>query len=132
HLARTARDVPVLLATTAAAPAERVAALEGLGVEVLRLPAAEGRPDTAALLAELGRRRFTNLLVEGRAGVLGALAAAGLIDEVHAFVAPRLLGGAAALSPLGGRGAATVAEGLKLAGWDVQAVEGDVYLHGWR
>jgi diaminohydroxyphosphoribosylaminopyrimidine deaminase/5-amino-6-(5-phosphoribosylamino)uracil reductase len=132
RLARTARDVPVLLATTDAAPAERVAALEGLGVEVLRLPATEGRPDAAALLAELGRRRFTNVLVEGGAGVLGSLADTGLIDEVHAFVAPRLLGGAGALSPVGGRGAATVAEGLTLAGWDVQTVEGDVYLHGWR
>jgi diaminohydroxyphosphoribosylaminopyrimidine deaminase / 5-amino-6-(5-phosphoribosylamino)uracil reductase len=41
------------------------------------------------LLDELGRRRMTNLLVEGGAQVLGSLFDAELIDEVHVFVSPR-------------------------------------------
>jgi riboflavin biosynthesis pyrimidine reductase len=39
------------------------------------------------LLKELGRRRMTNMLVEGRPTVMGALLDAGFIDEVHAFIA---------------------------------------------
>jgi riboflavin biosynthesis pyrimidine reductase len=45
------------------------------------------------LLAELGRRRVTNLVVEGGAGVLRTLFGAGAADEIQVFVAPRLLGG---------------------------------------
>jgi diaminohydroxyphosphoribosylaminopyrimidine deaminase/5-amino-6-(5-phosphoribosylamino)uracil reductase len=85
-----------------------------------------------ALLAELGRRRWTNLLVEGGAGAFGGLRDADCIDEVHVFIAPRLAGGAAAPSPVGGRGVERIAEALALAEMRVELVEGDVLLHGWR
>jgi diaminohydroxyphosphoribosylaminopyrimidine deaminase/5-amino-6-(5-phosphoribosylamino)uracil reductase len=132
-LARTAREVPVLVAATAQAPPDDVAALQALGCEVLTLPAdAAGRADVAALLAELGRRRWTNLLVEGGAGVFGSLRDADVIDEVHVFIAPRLAGGAAAPSPVGGRGVERIAEALPLTELHVERVDGDVLLHGWR
>jgi diaminohydroxyphosphoribosylaminopyrimidine deaminase/5-amino-6-(5-phosphoribosylamino)uracil reductase len=99
---------------------------------VLRLPATDGRPDVGALLAELGRRQVTNVLVEGGGTVHGSFLDAGAVDEVHVFVAPRLVGGAAARTPVAGRGAATIAEALTLARWEVTAVEGDTHLHGWR
>ena len=51
------------------------------------------------LLDELGRRRFTNVLVEGGGEVLGGFLDAGEIDEVHVFVAPRLAGGAVGARP---------------------------------
>jgi diaminohydroxyphosphoribosylaminopyrimidine deaminase/5-amino-6-(5-phosphoribosylamino)uracil reductase len=131
-LARTARDVPTLVATTAAAPGEAAAELQRQGCEVLRLPAADGKSDVAALLAELGRRRFTNVLVEGGGGVFGSLLDAGALDEVHVFVAPLLVGGADAPTPIGGRGVARLADALRLAEWHVEMVADDVYLHGWR
>jgi diaminohydroxyphosphoribosylaminopyrimidine deaminase/5-amino-6-(5-phosphoribosylamino)uracil reductase len=131
-LVRTARDTPTLVATTADLPAERAAALEAAGCEVLRLPSPGGKPDVAALLAELGRRRWTNLLVEGGGEVLGSFRDAGLIDEVHVFIAPRLAGGAAAPGPVGGLGVDRIAEALSLGGWDVEELAGDVYLHGRR
>ena len=46
-----------------------------------------------ALLAELGRRRLTNVLVEGGGRLLGSLLDARAIDEVHVFIAPKLVGG---------------------------------------
>ena len=58
--------------------------------------ALEAAGDAAAGAHELGRRRLTNLLVEGGAGVFRSLFASGMTDEVLAFVAPRILGDAAA------------------------------------
>src|SRR5262249_52795236 len=63
------------------------------GEEFLALTAANGRPSVAALLQELGRRRMTNVLVEGGAAVFGSFLAAGLVDEFHVFVAPKMFGG---------------------------------------
>lgn len=129
-LARTARQTPTLVITGTDVPPERQRALETAGCEVLALM--EGRPDVAALLAELGRRRMTNLLVEGGSAVLGSFLDAGAIDEVHVFIAPRLAGGAEALTALGGHGAQTMRQALRLGGIEVEMIEGDVYWHGWR
>ncbi|HBI45071.1 MAG TPA: bifunctional diaminohydroxyphosphoribosylaminopyrimidine deaminase/5-amino-6-(5-phosphoribosylamino)uracil reductase RibD [Planctomycetales bacterium] len=131
-LAKTAREVPTLVAATTQAPPERMAALRSLGCEVLTLPTASGRTDVTALLAELGRRRFTNVLVEGGGAVLGAFLDAGVIDEVHVFIAPRLAGGAAARTPIGGKGVDEIAKALALTELRVEVVDGDVLVHGWR
>jgi len=82
------------------------------------------------LLDELGRRRFTNLLVEGGSTVLGSFCDAGALDRVHVFVAPRLLGGAHAVPAIGGQGAALALDGLPIEAWSFEAMEGDLLIHG--
>jgi diaminohydroxyphosphoribosylaminopyrimidine deaminase/5-amino-6-(5-phosphoribosylamino)uracil reductase len=106
--------------------------LEGLGCEILRLPSQNGRPDVGALLEELGRRRMTNVLVEGGAALLGSFLDAGAIDEVHVFIAPRLIGGVEAKGPIGGLGVATLAEALTFSEWASERVGENLLLHGWR
>jgi diaminohydroxyphosphoribosylaminopyrimidine deaminase/5-amino-6-(5-phosphoribosylamino)uracil reductase len=131
RLAAGAREVPVIVATASAAP-ERVAALRACGCEVLSLPAADGRVELDGLLAEMGRRRFTNVLVEGGGGVLGSFLDRGAIDEVHAFIAPFLAGGSAAVTPVAGRGVERIADAVRLAEWCFEDVAGDLYVHGRR
>lgn len=94
NLVRSAREWPLVVAIGPAADPGRIAALEAAGCEVWRGIESEPVGRLAALLGELGRRRFTNLLVEGGAAVLGSLFAGGLVDEVHAFTAAKILGGA--------------------------------------
>ena len=60
--------------------------------------------------------------------MLGSFLDAGAIDEVHVFIAPRLLGGREAKSPIGGRGAASIAEALALSEWNLAQIETDVML----
>ena len=88
-------------------------------------------PDLEILLTELGRQRLTNVFVEGGGQVLGAFFARNLIDEVHAFIAPKLIGGADAASPLMGEGRTDMREALSLEDATVKSLDGDVYLHGW-
>jgi diaminohydroxyphosphoribosylaminopyrimidine deaminase/5-amino-6-(5-phosphoribosylamino)uracil reductase len=66
--------------------------------DILRVPAVQGRLSIAALLAELGRRQMTNVLVEGGPRVLDSFFDVGLIDEVHVFVASIVIGKAAKMS----------------------------------
>ncbi|MFM7136562.1 MAG: bifunctional diaminohydroxyphosphoribosylaminopyrimidine deaminase/5-amino-6-(5-phosphoribosylamino)uracil reductase RibD [Planctomycetota bacterium] len=92
-LVRSARDWPLVIAVGPAADPGRITALEAAGCEIWRGGEADPHQRLAALLGELGRRRFTNLLVEGGAAVLGSLFAGGLVDEVYAFTAAKILGG---------------------------------------
>ena len=129
QLRATARDAPVLV-FTAPGNVGTLAGWAADGAEVVPLPSGGGGLSIDAVLAELGRRRMTNVLVEGGAGVHGAFRDAGAIDEVWAFVAPVILGGDAALSPVGGAGAGRVAGGLRLADVAVGRAGADVWVRG--
>jgi diaminohydroxyphosphoribosylaminopyrimidine deaminase/5-amino-6-(5-phosphoribosylamino)uracil reductase len=83
-----------VLLVTAGDPHQRRQRFEALGVEVLTLPgAAASRVDLEGLLAELAARGVNELHVEAGAGLTTTLVRAGLVDELLAYVAPRLLGG---------------------------------------
>jgi diaminohydroxyphosphoribosylaminopyrimidine deaminase / 5-amino-6-(5-phosphoribosylamino)uracil reductase len=129
QLARTAREIPVLVATSQAAPPDHCATLAAAGCEMLKLPG-EHPERLLALLDELGRRRLTNVLVEGGSGLLGSLVDAGQLDEVHVFVAPKIVGGRTALSPVGGRGIRSLAAALKLDDLQAEPCGADWHLHG--
>jgi len=123
-LVRTAREIPVLVATGPDAPAESTAALAAAGCEVWRGTAADAGTRTDALLAELGRRRLTHLLVEGGATVLTGMLAAGQVDEVWAFIAPVIVGGGATSGP------PPLADVTRLAVEQVTFPGGDILVRG--
>jgi diaminohydroxyphosphoribosylaminopyrimidine deaminase/5-amino-6-(5-phosphoribosylamino)uracil reductase len=148
QLVQTAKSVPVLVAVGPDAPPENVTILTRAGVEVFALPTCDrclperelelrSHPidspaslDMTVLLRELGQRRFTNVLVEGGSATLGSFFDAGLIDEVHAFVAPKLLGGVAAKTPIGGVGLESLSQSPRLVGLTIEDLGGDAYIRG--
>jgi diaminohydroxyphosphoribosylaminopyrimidine deaminase / 5-amino-6-(5-phosphoribosylamino)uracil reductase len=120
-----------LIAVTHGAPANRVEQLRSAGAEVLTLPGVNERVDVRALLESLGRRGINSLMVEGGAGVIGSLADEQLIDRVTAFIAPVLLGGQGAPSPIAGVGAGMVDHGLRLERTEVRSVGDDLLVTGY-
>ncbi len=113
-------------------PARRRAALEKAEAQVLPLPLAlpksKGGVDLRALLAELAQRGVTSLLLEGGAGLAWGFLAAGLVDEVMYFFAPKLLGGAEARPMIAGAGFGKMAEALALGPVKVKKFGEDVLL----
>ena len=90
-----------------------------------------GHPDLGVVLGELGRQQLTNVLVEGGAQILGHCLDVAAIDEVHAFIAPKLIGGTDARSPFARQGLADMSDALRLDPSTVEVLDGDIYLHGW-
>jgi diaminohydroxyphosphoribosylaminopyrimidine deaminase / 5-amino-6-(5-phosphoribosylamino)uracil reductase len=89
-LARTAKETPTMIFTVA----DGGAALKALGVDVVKVPKdVRGRPDIAAVLAELAKRGCTRLLVEGGASVHASFLDRRLVDRLEIFRAPIVLGG---------------------------------------
>jgi diaminohydroxyphosphoribosylaminopyrimidine deaminase/5-amino-6-(5-phosphoribosylamino)uracil reductase len=113
------------------APAAKARALEARGVEVV-VPGGRKKawvlPD---VLAELGRREIASLLVEGGSRLFTAFVENGLADKAVLTYAPRLVGGVAAPGFIGGKGAATVGEGLALKKARSFAIEEDIILEGY-
>lgn len=131
QLVATARDVPVLTAVSSTAPAEQCAALRQQGVEVYECPTdSAGRISLPALWDEFGRRRLTNVLVEGGNRLLGSVFDERLVDEVYAFVAPKIVGGTSAASPVGGAGIDAINRAVGLRNAEIVVLDGDVMIRG--
>jgi len=131
RLVRSASEAPLVVATTDAAPADRRAGLEQAGVEVLVLLADDERVSLRALVEELGRRRMTNLLLEGGGELCAAALAAGLVDKLLVLVAPKVIGGRDAATPVEGEGVDEIAGALEAREWTMRRVGDDVLIEAW-
>jgi diaminohydroxyphosphoribosylaminopyrimidine deaminase/5-amino-6-(5-phosphoribosylamino)uracil reductase len=130
RLIRTSADIPVLVAVAHGAPVAATTALKDAGAEVVFCEGATHAERMDALLRELGARRMTNVLVEGGGKLLGTLFDARAVDEVHVFIAPKLAGGADAVTPVAGFGVERMASALRLADIAIEELEGDVRICG--
>jgi diaminohydroxyphosphoribosylaminopyrimidine deaminase/5-amino-6-(5-phosphoribosylamino)uracil reductase len=130
QLVKTAKTAPVLVVATSNAPDKHVQRLTAAGCEVLVCDGINPAERVRNLLAELGQRRMTNVLVEGGATLLGAFRDAEAIDEAHVFIAPKIVGGASAPSPIGGTGLELIANVMPFTDWSVSELEGDIYARG--
>ena len=116
-----------IIAVTEAAPKERVEALQNAGVEVLACGSGS-EVDLRVLMQALGKREITSVFVEGGGSIAFSLLAAGLVDKVHAFVAPKIVGGADAKTPVEGKGFQKLADAVELTGLTAETMAGDVLL----
>ncbi len=134
---RTPEDAAMLrepgrtLIATCRAAKESTARLTEAGAEILNFPEIDGYVDLDALLQELGRREVVNLLVEGGGTLMGSLFDKGLVDKAWAFIAPKIVGGRDALSPVEGRGVGLISRAMMLRCPQVERVGDDVLVTGY-
>ena len=122
----------VWLATAVSEGDPRLAAFRDRGVAVVSKPAPLGGVDLAAVLAELHKLEVRSLLVEGGGVTAASFLAAGLVDRVTVYVAPKIIGGVAARVPVAGDGIASLADVIELADLEVVRIGADVRLSGRR
>ena len=105
----------VVITGPQASEAKRQALLGQAGVKVVQVGVdARGWLVMDEVLGALGTLGINSVLVEGGSQVLGSLHAAGQIDEVVGFVAPKVFGGQGAPSPVGGAGVELPDQALRL------------------
>ncbi len=115
-LVRTAQETPTLVISNSDDEA-KINQLIGSGVDVAR---ADAR-DLAAVLEELRRRELQSVLVEGGTQVAGAFCDARLVDKLTFIVAPLVIGGHNAPFAIGGNGADSLENAMKLR--DLQIIK---------
>jgi diaminohydroxyphosphoribosylaminopyrimidine deaminase/5-amino-6-(5-phosphoribosylamino)uracil reductase len=129
-LVQTSNRVPTLIAVGPDAEDSKIAQLKELGCEVFQSSSSDCNQRLVDLLDCLGSLGMTNVLVEGGGQLLGSLNDLGQIDEIHAFIGPKLVGGSGAHSPIGGIGAALMSDARPVNVQQVQQVGEDTYVVG--
>ena len=105
--------------------------LKDAGCEILVVPEEAENQSLGFILKELGNRRFTNLLLEGGSTLLGSAFDGEWIDEVHCFIAPKIVGGHNAMRPVDGVGKALMEQAAQLSHVQIECLENDVHIHGF-
>jgi diaminohydroxyphosphoribosylaminopyrimidine deaminase/5-amino-6-(5-phosphoribosylamino)uracil reductase len=105
--------------------------LEESGCEVRRINCVNGLLDMEELLNILGEMKLCSLLVEGGGTINAALLEKGLADKVYWFIAPKIIGGQEAPSPVGGKGLDFMKDALELESMEITRFTRDILITGY-
>lgn len=89
-----------------------------------------GRISLPDLLGQLAAREITSVLSEAGGRLSASLLAAGLVDRLSLFLAPRLIGDRQAAGILDAPVCDVLARTPRLASWEVQRLGDDLWIHG--
>lgn len=128
HLVQTAGDIPTMIFTESSDD-DKIVELRGEGVEVVQI--AEGGRNLQGVLAELGRRELTSVLIEGGTEVAGSFYDAKLIDKLTFFIAPIVIGGRDAPVAIGGRGSHLLSTAMRLKDREITSHDEDLEITGY-
>ncbi len=120
-------SAPTLVATTDRAPEIRIREWQETGADVVVVDRdVAGGVSLGDLLGHLGKRDVQGVLVEGGATLAWSFARDQLLDRVVAYLAPTVLGGAAAPGMVMGAGFTPVGSGLRCTFERIQRIGPDL------
>jgi diaminohydroxyphosphoribosylaminopyrimidine deaminase/5-amino-6-(5-phosphoribosylamino)uracil reductase len=126
-----------IVATTDRAPEDRLSDWADAGADVVVVDRDdEGRVSLPALVDHLGKLDVQGLLLEGGPSLAWSAVLDDVVDRIVMYVAPLLIGGAAAPTALAGTGFAPITSALRLGRLDVMPIDDDLKVvadvHGHR
>lgn len=120
-----------IVAVTRAAPPDRIDRLSRAGAQVLVLEDDRGRVDMVSLAEELGRQGITSVLLEGGGELNASAIAAGVVDKVMVFIAPKIAGGSMAPTYVEGPGVELIKDAIALTSPKIRRFGEDIMLEAY-
>ena len=123
--------LPKTIIATAVTDEDAIKPYEEKGVCILNVPKGQdGHIDMTALMKKLGEMKIDSVLVEGGASINWAVLEAGLANHACCFIAPMIMGGEGAKTPVAGTGADSPDEAFRMRNGRVRAIGGDIFVEG--
>lgn len=126
----TSAESKTIVAVTTAADQAAIDKIEALGNEVVVICEKDGKVDLNQLALVLGKKGIDGILLEGGATLNYAALESKLVDEVHAYIAPKLIGGTKAKTPVGGEGIEKMNDAVNLQNIRFENIADDLLVVG--
>ena len=107
---------------------QKIAKLREAGVEILKIKRFKGRVDLKELLEKLYGIGIDSVLVEGGSEINHSFVENNLINAVYSYIAPKIIGGARAKTPVGGKGFKSLSQAVALKMSKIQVLGDDVLI----
>ena len=127
RIMKTAHEYKTLIACSEADPV-KAKKLEDMGAEVVVLADDDGRVDLPLLMSKLGKREISSVLVEGGGEIHESLIRTGCADHVYAYIAPLIMGGSDAKTPVEGLGFDSPDSAAHLINREITTLDEDILL----
>ncbi len=101
------------------------------GATVLRAATRGGRIDLQKLMAELAEDKITSIMIEAGGTLAASALKEGIVDKVLFFIAPKIIGGKAAPTPVAGAGFKKLSQAINLKSARVRMLGSDVLIEGY-
>lgn len=125
------KSAKTIVATTDKADKDKILKLQAQDVDVIVVDKDENdKVDIEKLLDILGQQNICSILVEGGATLSGSFVAKKLVDKVYFFIAPKIVGGKEAKTPVAGIGILNLQEALALKDIQIEKLEEDILIIG--
>lgn len=125
------KSAKTIIATTDKADKDKILKLQAQDVDVIVVDKDENdKVDIEKLLDILGQKNICSILVEGGATLSGSFVAKKLVDKVYFFIAPKIIGGKEAKTPVAGTGILNLQEALALKDIQIEKLEEDILIIG--
>lgn len=125
------KSAKTIIATTDKADKDKFLKLQAQDVDVIVVDKDENdKVDIEKLLDILGQQNICSILVEGGATLNGSFVAKKLVDKVYFFIAPKIIGGKEAKTPVAGTGILNLQEALALKDIQIEKLEEDILIIG--
>lgn len=125
------KSAKTIVATTDKADKDKILKLQAQDVDVIVVDKDKNdKVDIEKLLDILGQQNICSILVEGGATLSGSFVAKKLVDKVYFFIAPKIIGGKEAKTPVAGTGILNLQEALALKDIQIEKLEEDVLIIG--
>ena len=129
-IVQSAKEYRTIVAHTSKGEDSKLNQLRDMGVETLLCEECNGHIDVTDMLRKLGAMKIDSVILEGGGTLNNSFVAAKAIDEVYAFVAPKIVGGTDAKTPVEGDGVDMMADALELHNIRVERCGDDVLIRG--
>lgn len=120
-----------IIATTSLADKKKLKEIERTGAQVVVCPQKNNMVDLEYLVSSLGTMGVDSMMIEGGSKLAFSALRAGIVDKVMNFIAPRILGGDTAPTPVGGAGIETMEEAIRLKNLTTRKIGEDILVEGY-
>ena len=130
YVVQSAKEQPTQVITSEKYNLERYNHLESLGVKLITRPA---NPDInlEELVSYLGEQKIDSILIEGGSYLHAKAIESKIVDKAFVFIAPKIIGGSNALTPVGGEGINLMKDAYLLNHTTIHTFDEDILIEGY-
>lgn len=130
-IVRSAKEQRTIIFCHQRANPDRMELLKQNSIEVIPIAGSRDELFLEEAFKILGEIGIMSLLVEGGGEINGYLVEKGLLDKLYCFIAPKMVGGREAPTPVGGKGIPVLNDALPLKSMEITRFENDILITGY-